>query len=169
MLIPFTSLPDHSRLWIYQSNRKFTSAEISIISGALASFTEQWSAHGTPLMASFDIRMDQFILMAADEKHLPASGCSIDGAVRTIKALGERLGIDFFDRTQIAFYLNQRVTFIPMAALKKHFEEGVLNRESQFINLLVGTKADLENGFLVPASTTWLKRYLPAENVALVR
>ena len=166
MFIPFASLPDHSRLWIYQSNRKFTSEDIAIISDALSSFTNQWSAHGTPLKTSFDIKLDQFIVIAADEKYVPASGCSIDGAVRIIKDLGQHLGIDFFDRTEIAFYLDERVTIIPMNALKKHFSDGVLDHESRLINLLVGSKAELENGFVVPASATWLKRYLPAQNVA---
>jgi len=165
MHIPFASMPDDSRLWIYQSERKFTPQEISIISDALLSFTEQWSAHGDPLMTSFDIRLDQFIVLAANEKHVPASGCSIDGAVRTIKGLGERLDINFFDRTAIAFYRDNAVTIIPMAALRKHFSDGMLNRDSDFINLLVNTKGDLEHEFVQPVSQTWLRRYLPAENV----
>ncbi|MEJ7643074.1 MAG: hypothetical protein WKF87_00640 [Chryseolinea sp.] len=166
MFIPFASLPDHSRLWIYQSNRKFTDEELSIISDALSSFTEQWSAHGSPLVTSFEIKLDQFIVIAADEQHVPASGCSIDGAVRTIKELGQRLGIDFFDRTSIAFFENERVMIFPMASLKKRFNEGLLHHESQFINLLIPTKADLEKGLMVPASSSWLRRYLPTENVA---
>ena len=166
MFIPFASLPDHSRLWIYQSDRKFTAEEVSLISDALLSFTDQWNAHGSPLMTSFDIRLNQFIVIAADEQHVPASGCSIDGAVRTIKELGQRLGIDFFDRTAIAFFENEGVTIFPMASLKKLFNEGVLHHESHLINLLVPTKADLENSFIVPASSTWLRRYLPTENVA---
>jgi len=165
MHIPFSALPDHSRLWIYQSNRKLTSTDISIISQALLSFTQQWSAHGDPLMTSFEIKLDQFIVLAANERHVPASGCSIDGAVRAIKDLGERLDIDFFDRTAIAFYLDERVKLIPMTALKKHFSDGSLNQDSQFINLLVPSKEDLEKGLLVPVSQTWLRRYLPAENV----
>jgi hypothetical protein len=165
MYVPFNSIPDHSRLWIYQSNRKFTSDEVSIISDALLAFTKQWSAHGEPLLTSFDIRLEQFIILAADEKYVPPSGCSIDGAVRTIKDLGNRFAIDFFDRTATAFLRNEGVTLIPMTALKSHFNNGILNHESLVVNLLVSTKADLADAFVVPVSNTWLKRYLPAEKM----
>ncbi len=166
MLVPFSSLPDHARLWIYQSNRKFNLEEISIISEVLASFTKEWEAHGAPLLASFEIRFDRVIILAADEKSHAASGCSIDDSVRNIKGLGERLGIDFFDRTQIAFHSEQGVITVPLPELKQAYDQGKWDHQSLFINTLVNTKGELENSLLVPASSTWLKRYLPREKVA---
>lgn len=166
MFTPFESLPDHSRIWIYQSDRKFNSEEITVISAALSTFTERWNAHGVPLKSSFDIRFDQFILLAADENSNAASGCSIDDSVRIIKDLGQKLSVDLFDRTLIAFKKQEGVITIPLADLRKKFEEGIWNKQTLFINNLINSKGDLLTGWLVPAELTWLKRYLPRETVA---
>ena len=64
MFIPFDSLPDHARLWIYQANRPVTNSEKNIISDALLAFTQQWLVHGEPMMASYAIYHDQFLILA---------------------------------------------------------------------------------------------------------
>lgn len=166
MFTPFEDLPDHSRIWIYQSNRKFTSEEIVIISGILSSFTEGWKAHGVPMRTSFDIRFNQFILLAADEISNAASGCSIDESVRMMKDLGQRLSVDLFDRALIAFKKQDEVITISLAELKKKFDEGVWNKQTLFINTLINTKGELHTKWLIPAELTWLKRYLPREIIA---
>ena len=53
MFVPFDSLPEESKIWIYQSNRKFSDEEIQEIEKDLTSFLEDWSAHGQQLEASF--------------------------------------------------------------------------------------------------------------------
>ena len=165
MLVPFESLPDHSRIWIYQSNRKFNSQEIIIISELLSSFLKGWNAHGVSLKSSFDIRFNQFVILAADENSNAASGCSIDDSVRVVKELAEKLGVDFFDRALIAFKKQEEVITIPVPDLKKKYQDGVWNNQTLLINNLVNMKGDLNKGWLVPAELTWLKRYLPKETV----
>jgi len=122
--------------------------------------------HGSAMKASFDLLFDQFIILAADERANAASGCSIDDSVRTLKKLGEELNIYFFDRTQVAFKNQQEVITIPISDLKKKFEERVWNNNSLMFNNLVSTKGELTQGWLVPAGSTWLKRYLPRETLA---
>src|SRR6188768_266542 len=109
MFVPFQSLPDHARIWIYQSERKITSEEKTIISDTLEAFTQQWAVHGQPMDASFAVLHDQFIILAANDQ---ASGCSIDSSVRTIKNLGDQLGVDFFNRNLIAFQKRNEVTTV---------------------------------------------------------
>ena len=53
MYVPFENLPEESRIWIYQSNRKFSDAEFSEIETALQTFLESWAAHGTSLESSY--------------------------------------------------------------------------------------------------------------------
>ena len=163
MYIPFESLPQHSRVWIYQSGKKFTQADIDTISKALVSFTQSWSVHGQPMDASFDIRHDQFIILAVNDQ---ASGCSIDSSVRTIKEIGSAIGADLFDRTQVAFLVKDEVVLLKLAELKQKFEEGVWHEQTPTFNNLVDTKAALADSWVVAAGTTWLKRYLPKETVS---
>jgi hypothetical protein len=161
MLISFEELSDTSRVWIYQATRIFTAGEESIIAEQLEAFCEQWAAHGHPLKTSFKVVHHQFIILAADESyHLP-SGCSIDSSVHVIKSLQTKTGIDFFDRTLIAFKLMDEVKLFPLTRLKDEFTNGTLTPESLSFNNLVATKLEWQNNWLVPAKNSWLARYLP--------
>ncbi len=165
MFVPFTEIHDRARVWIYQAKRKFNSEEAKIISQALQAFTEGWLVHGSPMQASFDLRYDQFVILAADEQANAASGCSIDDSVRTLKKLGVELGIDFFDRSIVAFRKGEHVFTLGSSDLKEKLKEGIWNQDSLVFNNLVGTKGDLNHAWLVPAASTWLSRYLPRQTV----
>jgi hypothetical protein len=166
MYVPFNSLPDDSRVWIYLADRKFTTEEIATISEALTAFNKKWTVHGTPLRSSFDIGFSQVIILAADEKSTGVSGCSIDDSVRTMKELGKVLGTDFFDRTLVAFKKDRDLVTIHLPELKKKFQDGVWDNKSLVANPLVHTKGDWEQSAFVAAEITWLKRYLPRESIA---
>src|SRR5689334_8638333 len=111
MYVPFDSLEDSARVWIYQAGRRMTETEKNTISETLSAFTHQWVAHGNPLKTSYKIFHDQFIVLAADENFEQASGCSIDGAVRTVQQIDKEFKLNLFDRTQVAF-LNDSITVI---------------------------------------------------------
>jgi len=166
MILPFEKLPDHSRIWIYQAARPFNSSELSIISDELSAFTDSWAAHGIPLNAGFDIRFNQFVILAADEHVQEASGCSIDDSVRKVKELGEKMGVDLFDRRQIAFLTGSKVITVQMENLKRDFSNGVWDAGTLVFNNVITKKGELATGWLLPADSTWLKRYLPSETVA---
>ena len=94
MYINFNELPDTSRVWVYQSNREFTTAELAKITEKLKSFVNSWKRHGEDLKASFRIAYNQFIILAVDESYNNVSGCSIDASVNSIKQLEAEFGID---------------------------------------------------------------------------
>jgi hypothetical protein len=165
MFVPFETLPSHSRLWIFQSNKLFTQEQKQILSDGLLAFTDSWTAHGAPMKASFELPYDHFIILAADEQSASASGCSIDDSVRTIKALGVKAGLDFFDRKSVAFLKNNGIELIPLSDLKKEAASGRWGEQSHTVNTLVASKEDL-SGWIVPAGQTWLKRYLSHDAVS---
>src|SRR5688572_33306158 len=137
MFVPFDQLEDSARIWIYQAERKLTEPEKNTISETLSAFTHQWVAHGNPLKTSFKIFHDQFIVLAADENFEQASGCSIDGAVRTIQEIDNTFKLNLFDRTQVAF-LNDSVMVIKQSDLLKSLESGVWKHNTlTFNNVLV--------------------------------
>ena len=63
MYVPFESLPEESRIWIYQSSRKFSDEEIADIKNDLEEFLNNWSAHGSALEASYEIKYNRFMLL----------------------------------------------------------------------------------------------------------
>jgi hypothetical protein len=163
MFVPFESLIPASRIWIFQANRRLAPAELELVDSNLREFTEEWGAHGSPLKTSFTVKFEQFIILAADETHQNPSGCSIDSSVRVLKGLEQSLGIQLFDRNQVAFNVAGQVILVPLTDLKQKFQEGILNKETLTFNNLAGTKAELEKAWLVPAGLTWLRRYIPNE------
>ena len=166
MYVPFESLPGTARLWIYQADKRFTTAGKNIISDTLRAFVEGWMVHGQPMQASFDIRYDQFVLLAADEDVNAASGCSIDSSVRVIRDLGESLSTDFFNRNNIAFRIKDETILLTLPELKRKSEEGYWKGETLMFNNLVTKKEDLQKSWLVSSGTTWLSRYLPKETIS---
>lgn len=163
MFIPFESLASSSRIWIFQANRPFSSEELKFANQKLRAFTEEWAVHGVPLNTSYKIEFNQFIILAADERQHTASGCSIDSSVRALKELEAALDVDLFDRNQVAFKTGDSITLISLQELKEKFRNGILKADSFAFNNLVSTKSELENGWIVPAAKTWLKRYIPNE------
>jgi hypothetical protein len=161
MYVPFDQLPDHSRIWIYQANRRLAADEKVHATTALQKFCEGWVAHQQPLKTSFAIEHDQFIILATDEDyHLP-SGCSIDSSVRALKDLQNSLGVDFFDRTKVAFLGNSGVVLHPLSKLKGLFESGELTGSTLTFNNLIPSRGDLARSWRTTAENTWLTKYLP--------
>lgn len=167
MFFPFASMSPASRIWIFQADRPLTANKADTLADRLHTFTQAWAAHGNPLKTSFTIKYNQFIILAADEGHQQASGCSIDSAVRVIKEIEELTGTHFLDKNQVAFKINGNILMIPLQHLKQNFLDGMWDEATLTFNNLIDTKSALEDQWLVPAGKTWLKRYIPNEFVKL--
>jgi hypothetical protein len=165
MFVPFNSISPSSRIWIYQSDRKLTADETAFAGEFLTAYCNQWNAHGQPLRASFEIRFDQFIVIAADESYNSTSGCSVDDSVRAIKEIQHRLGMDFFNRNLIGFLKEHQATLLPLATLKENYLKGIWNESTFTFNNLISTKNQLDAEWIVPAANTWLKRYVPQQTI----
>ena len=89
MLLDFNSLPDNSKIWIYQSNRKFYPQELDAIKNKIESFLNQWTNENKPIQASYEIKYDRFILFAVDVANSPLSLNAIDQSVSFIIEIQE--------------------------------------------------------------------------------
>jgi hypothetical protein len=155
MYLPIEQMPDHSRVWVYQANRPFSTSETQVIENYLTPALTQWAAHGAGLNASFEIRFQQVIVIAVDETINAASGCSIDASTRWFKEMGAELGIDFFDRST-AIVEGDEVTLLPLTALKNN---PLLTPSKDVIPLQTESLGAYRSGWLQRADSTWLKRY----------
>jgi hypothetical protein len=165
MYTPVENLSPESRIWIYQTSRKLNQQEESTIAETLKSFCDQWAAHGSGLSTSFRIDHHCFVLLAVDEQAGDASGCSIDSSVRVLKELEQKLKLDFFDRSEIAFWHNDEVVKHPLSQLKNLFADGRLNHDSESFNTLAATLGDWNENPRMSVANSWLKRYLPKVSV----
>ena len=148
---------DESRVWIYQSNRLFTLSEALEIEELLNKFTAEWRSHGADVDAYGNLFFGQFIVLMADEKRgAGVSGCSTDSSVRFIKDLGEKFKVDFFNRTNLAFVVKEKIQLLPMSQLSYAVQNFFIDGETFYFNNLVQTKKELENNWIVPIKDSWL-------------
>lgn len=160
MYAPANNLPDHSRIWIYQSSRPFSEDEVREISALTKDFLESWTAHNASLKAGFEIRYNHFLILMIDEKVAGASGCSIDKSVHFIQSLGKKFEVSFFDRMKFAYKTNGRVEAASRDVLEKLFAEHALNDDSIFFNNLVETKKELDSGWEISFKNSWHKNLI---------
>ncbi len=159
MFLPFNQLPESARIWIYQSNRDLTASEQDAIAEDLTLFCNGWSAHGAGLKSSFQILHGRFIIISVDEGYNMATGCSIDSSVNQIKQIEQKFGLNFMDRTQVAFFIDDTLHIEALSNIKSKVNDGLISAETKTFNNLVQTVGDFNAGWMVPVSNSWLKRY----------
>ncbi len=160
MLVPFYSLPDHARIWVYPSNRKFSPEEIALITERTEQFLSEWTSHGADLSAGFEIPYDRFLVLGLNQTKAAASGCSIDASVHFIQSLQSELGVDLLDKMNVTFYSGQYIAHKPLIEFKKMAKNKSVSRNTVVFNNLVNTKEEYLNHWKVPAHESWHNRFL---------
>ena len=159
MIVEFKDLPETARVWIYQANRLLDETQKDNLATNAATFCQQWEAHSTPLKSAFKILHDKFLVLAVDEGYNLASGCSIDSSVRFVKQAEQKLGINFFDRTQVAFLIDDNVYTTRLHTIKEEISAGKIEPETLTFNLQAQNVAEFQKKWLMPVQESWLKRY----------
>ena len=160
MLVDFEALPDESRVWIYQSNRSFTDAEITEIKEGLAQFLTQWTAHGSQLHAGFTIRYKRFIVIALDQSHAGASGCSIDASVHFIQEIERNYNVVLLDRMNVSYKQGEYIAYKTLQDFKKMAKDRAISKNTIVFNNLVTNKLEFTEHWEVAASESWHSRFL---------
>ncbi|MBL4708009.1 MAG: ABC transporter ATPase [Flavobacteriales bacterium] len=151
----YEALADHSRIWIYQADRKLSDSEVGEIKNYGKKFIDQWAAHGSDLQAAFEIKYHQFIILFADESQVKASGCSIDSSVRFIKEIANAYGLDLFDRLNITFKQGDEIDMLRMSDFQTALEKGQLTEDTIVFNNLIETKGDFKDNWEVAVKDSW--------------
>jgi hypothetical protein len=160
MLVPFESLADSSRVWIYQANRSFTAEEIQEISNKLDLFIERWTAHGAELKASYEIKYNRFITIALDQQLNAASGCSIDASVKFIQQLEKEYNVDLLDKMNVSYKQGEFIAYKSLTDFRKMAKQKAVSPNTIVFNNLVNNKAEYLSDWEVPASESWHNRFL---------
>ena len=159
MTVPFTTLPETARIWIYQANRSFTEQETQEIAQKLTDFLENWTAHGTGLEAAFEIRYNRFIVIGLNQDTHAASGCSIDASVHCIQQLENDYHVDLLDKMNVSFRKGNTIVYQPLKEFKKAARHKAVTGKTVVFNNLVVNKEEYETAWEVPASASWHARF----------
>ena len=160
MLVDFETLPEESRVWIYQANRSFSPEEISELESKLKTFIEVWTAHGKDLQAAYKIVYKRFIVIALNQNLNNATGCSIDASVHFIQELEKTYNVDLMDKMNVSFKQGEFVAYKPLVDFKKMAKNKSVSKNTIVFNNLVTNIAEFKENWEVPASESWHSRFL---------
>jgi hypothetical protein len=149
------SFSPQSKVWIYQGDREFSAQEVISIQQQLNDFTAQWKAHGHQLQAKAEIYYNYFIVFTVDEATAGATGCSIDASVRIVKGLEQQYGIDLFNRFNMAYKVDGKVTVVNKEDFETLISIKKVTPETIVFNNMVQTLADFETKWEVPFKDSW--------------
>ena len=159
MYIPFENLPEESKIWIYQSNRKFSDIEFSEIEIDLKSFLDQWAAHGTSLESSYLLKYNRFIIIAVNQDVQAATGCSIDSSVEFIQRLEKKYNVDLLDKMNVTFKLGEHIAHKPLIDFKKMVKDKAVTENTIVFNNLVNNIEEFNESWEVSAVDSWHSRF----------
>lgn len=160
MLVDFNTLPDDSRVWIYQANRSFTEEELSEIRVKLDAFIENWTAHGGDLEAGYDIVYKRFIVIGLNQNSNKATGCSIDASVHFIQQLEQEYKVDLMDKMNVSYKQGEFIAYKPLLEFKTMAKNRAISENTIVFNNLVNTIGEFKEFWEVPAKESWHSRFL---------
>ena len=159
MFIPFEDLPEDSRVWIYQSNRKFSDVELAEIESELILFVEKWAAHGNELEASYLLKYNRFIILAVNQEIQQVTGCAIDSSVSFIQNLEQKYQIELLDKMNVTFRNGEYIAHKSLLDFKKMAKEKAVTANTIVFNNLVNNIEEFNENWEVPAGDSWHSRF----------
>lgn len=150
-----SSLSGDGRIWIYVANRSLNDSEVSQIKSKLDDFCSSWAAHGNQLSAGFEVYYDQILVLAVDENVAPATGCSIDSANAIIQEIEAEMGLDLFNRMNLAFVDDERIRLVKMNDLNQAYRSGLISESSTFLDNTISSLHDFRSKWKVTFGDAW--------------
>ena len=159
MITSFSEMSKDSRIWIYQSNRKFIASELEELNSKIVAFLNSWASHGSEMLCSYQVKYDRFIIIALDETKTSASGCSIDSCVHFIQGLEKTFEVLLLDKMNVAFKQGEYITYKSIQDFKKLVSNKSVSKKTIVYNNLVVDIDDFNLNWEVPASDSWHSRF----------
>ena len=135
------------------------SAAINRRKGNLKVFTENWSAHGTGLQASYLLRYNRFIILAVNQEVQQATGCSIDSSVSFIQNLEQKYEVDLLDKMNVTFKNGEHIAHKSLIDFKKMVKDKAVTENTIVFNNLVNNIEEYNESWEVPAADSWHSRF----------
>jgi hypothetical protein len=156
--VPFESLPDSSRLWIFAADRALTDSETDMLLREMQAFCNSCLAHQQQMTGSCKMIYNQFLLTAADEATFP-SGCSTDEMMRRVRMLGETYGVEFFGMPRVQYRDNGIVHSVNRVIFGEMVKKGDISANTTvFDNTLISLAEFRKGMWELPAINSWHAR-----------
>ena len=162
-LVPFATLPDDARVWVFASQAPLDEIDAPRLLAAVDGYLITWKAHGAALTCAREFREEYFLAVGVDERASGASGCSVDGLFRVLQKLEDGIGtlmvgggnVYFRDPTGLVVWCT-RSQFELMAKMRE------VSGETSVFDLTVTTVGDFRSHFERRARDSWHQALLGA-------
>jgi len=104
--LEFSQLPADGRVWLFGAAAPIDDIDERRLLATVDDFLRTWAAHGEPLWSARDWRGGRFLAVGVDTSREGASGCSIDGLFRALKAIEGSIGTTLLDGA-LVYYRDQ--------------------------------------------------------------
>lgn len=151
------ALPGHARVWCFGASSRPPDASVARLRESMAAFLNEWTAHRARLRAAFDWLHDRFLVVAVDESHVDASGCSIDALTDQIRRLEELAGVTLLDSSPVWYRDSDGdIRRVGRREFRELADRGEIGPETPVFDLTVETLEDVRTGaWEVEARRSW--------------
>jgi len=159
-IVPFDSLPDSARIWVFASDRDLSGASADTLLAAVDEFLATWRAHGVPLRSARVWRDNRFLAVGVDVTAENASGCSIDGLFKTLQTLQREIGARLVGGGRV-FYRDRNgvVETTTREDFSARTKRGEISPATPVFDTGLTDAAAWRTRFEAPAGATWTARY----------
>jgi len=152
----FPALSDEARLWLVAFSQPVDEARLAPEMEALLG---RWRHKGVQYQGAWTLLEDRVLAVAEPTLASQPSGCAIDGMLRGVRQLAERLGLDLQDVQDVMARLPEGLRTFHRDELEARLADGTLEAGTPLLDLALLTVGDLRSGrFERPLGATWIGR-----------
>jgi hypothetical protein len=161
-IIVFNELPDSARIWVYGADRDLNREQETRMLDAVDEFLSRWAAHGVPLHNARRWDDGRFLTIGVDSTKEGASGCSIDGLYRALKALEPSLGASIVT-SGLVFYRDRegRIQSVTRDEFSDLAAKGEIDGSTDVFDLSVTSLNEWKSRFKSRAADSWHASLIP--------
>ncbi|HEY3270521.1 MAG TPA: hypothetical protein VGJ89_04835 [Geothrix sp.] len=155
-LSAFAALPDDARLWLVAFSQPVEAARLAPDVEALLG---RWRHKGVEYHGTWTLLEDRILAIAEPTLAVQPSGCAIDGMLRGVRQIADRLGLGLQDSQDVLARLPEGLRAFGRADLEARLGDGTLGAGTPILDLALLTLGDLRSGRMErPLGGTWIGR-----------
>jgi hypothetical protein len=160
MLVPFESLTETAKVWVYPASRKFYKNETAEVEEKIKNFMLQWKAEDPSFKASYQFLYDRFVIVSAEDSETPLTNSDLDQVVGFILQLQTEYELELLDRMNVCFKQGEFVQYKEIKEFKKLLKNKSVSNKTIVFDNLIQTKEEFTHFWEVPITESWYNRFL---------
>jgi len=163
--VPFRSLPDDARLWVFAATDPVTGERADRLLAAVDEWLSEWKAHGEPLTCAREWREDRFLVIGVDQSTAGASGCSIDALFHLLQDLQSTLGTSMLGGGRVLYRARDgQVKSATRGEFTARAATGDVDLDTTVFDTSVTTASAYRSEFEGRVADSWHQDLLPRVN-----